>query len=240
MKVFIFDRLTTLNMNNTGFLYLKFGSYENLVELQTKGLIYCNTLHHFTKVEDGKVRGDKDETCIDMKFLGKGTTFTIKKMKDYPDEKPISFKVDDAQLKTFERDHIGNMYCLSTIAFNDVSGDSIPLYDINCHKFGSHVLFIMNSAEFMNRIINKLEELKLQFEIKSVEYKDLSKYTGKKDLFVKDISYAYQKEVRIFIKTTLNDIFTFEIGSIEEISKIIAFPNDKPIIISYAPPESNL
>jgi hypothetical protein len=78
----------------------------------------------------------------------------------------------------------------------------------------------------MKRIRSKFDEMSLTYHYNFIEYKDFSKYSGKKSLFQKDVSYSYQQEFRFLIKSEFKIAMNIEIGSLEDISKIISVNND--------------
>src|SRR3954468_10777084 len=70
-------------------IFIKFGTVNNIKQLQKEGLVYCNTLKYFSTLKDF-VQGDELETAwlIDN---SKNSIFEITPL-DSPARKPLNFK----------------------------------------------------------------------------------------------------------------------------------------------------
>jgi hypothetical protein len=84
-------------------------------------------------------------------------------------------------------------------------------------QFGDYALMIKKPLEFFNAIVSELKRQKIQYEIKAIEYKDLSK-EGRFTVtpFMKDKAYSHQNEIRIIIKNKKNKAKSIQIGSIAD------------------------
>jgi hypothetical protein len=84
----------------------------------------------------------------------------------------------------------------------------------------------------MQKLKAALSNLTYKSCLNHVEYLDLSRHTGEKSLFQKDVQYSWQEELRLIIHTDkhkMYDPFEFSIGNIEEISEIIDLQNTPAI-----------
>lgn len=111
--------------------------------------------------------------------------------------------------------------------------------DIKMKGFGEYFLLIHDSQEFLKRVKMELKKLKLAFDGNFVDYLDLSKYTGKKSVFQKDLEYEYQQEYWIFIKNKTSDPIIIEIGSIDDISILCESINLKKLRIAGRKKDEN-
>lgn len=84
--------------------------------------------------------------------------------------------------------------------------------------FGDWFVFIHDTHTFLKRVKERLDQLKIPFESNIVQYLNLKKYSGKKTVFQKDLTYDYQQEYRFFLKNRKPDPLVIEIGSIADIS----------------------
>jgi len=76
---------------------------------------------------------------------------------------------------------------------------------------------ILRQDIFIERLNDALAKLDFKTCMKPVEYLDLSKYSGKKNLFQKNLKYSWQEEFRIILYTNKykrNDPFEFSIGKL--------------------------
>jgi hypothetical protein len=87
--------------------FIKFGTVNNIKQLQKEGLVYCNTLKYFSTLKDF-VQGDELETAwlIDN---SKNSIFEITPL-DSPARKPLNFKF--SKLIGNRTDPFGNLFCL--------------------------------------------------------------------------------------------------------------------------------
>lgn len=84
-------------------------------------------------------------------------------------------------------------------------------------QFGDYALMIKKPYDFFNALVSELKRQKIQYEIKAIEYKDLSK-EGKFTVtpFIKDKEYSHQNEIRIIIKDKENRAKSIQIGSLAD------------------------
>lgn len=197
------------------FTLLKFGAKEHMDSLLKKGTIYCNTCHYFATLKDGNSRGDIYENVNAMYEIIKIELANLKTKKS------ISFNEPKGQLlqSTSPELSSGNLYCLYTYDFlTNFSGDDIiHHFNVNC-EIDRYFIIIKDCPEFLRRIQEKLKYQGLEFSCGLVQYKDLTKYTGSKTPFMKDLTYQNQKEYRFYIKNPVNETLCFNIGSIEDIA----------------------
>jgi len=192
-------------------IFIKFGQEEHLQSLQREGLIYCNPLSFFSKLEDNKLRGDESETIVETLYK-KDYVLQIKTLKD-PKAEYKTLPTRRVQINTHRTDPFGNLFCLHSVNLLDKVDDEIFGLDEKNKEFGSHFLIIKDTAEFLSRLHQGLESNNLKFEHTLVEYLDLLVHNGKKTVFQKDKAYEFQKEFRLFIHSNQEDIIKFKIGT---------------------------
>ncbi|MBB5440590.1 hypothetical protein HDC92_004293 [Pedobacter sp. AK017] len=194
--------------------FLKFGEKQHLESLLKKGSIFCRPMHYFANLKDENFIGDKYETVFAIKnILGKI------EYKNGADFKPLYIGPLQQTASYFPNQICGNLFCLY---FHDISHQVLDVTaggDIDHIK--EWVILIIDAQEFKNRIESALKFNNMEFESRFVEYEDFSKYNGWKSQFKKDIGFTHQKEFRFWIKCPVLDDYSFEIGSIEDIARLM-------------------
>jgi len=193
-------------------LYFKFGAEKDMLDLLQNGTIYCSSLSYFAK-EDKSGRYDTDEIVINVKTRFDGKTVIY-------NEEGVKMKVYSMQEKDALRDPVGNLYCLYSLNIDNVPINSFHVFHQKMTDFGSHVVIIKNSSEFMLRLVNKLAEDGIVNNRNFIKYVSMRDFEGQKDFFTKDIAYRHQKEYRIHLGTNMVDPYVFSIGNIEDIADI--------------------
>jgi len=197
-------------------IFIKFGTKEHLLKLQKDGLLHCRPLNYFKDIEDNNLRGDKFETVVELIYI-KNPLLQIKPASD-PSAEYKSIPITKAQIVYYRTDDFGNLFCLHAINVLEKEEGEIFSIDKRNKKFGDHFLMITDTSEFIERLQKSLLENNLNYEHDLVKYFELAKYKGKKTVFNKDMIYEYQKEFRLFIHNTTNQIIEFKIGDLSDIS----------------------
>src|SRR5690606_27002349 len=142
--------------------------------------IFCNSLSYFAR-EDQSGRFDTDELVvhIETKFDGK----TI-----LHNEQGIKMRVYSTQTKDVVLNPVGNLYCLYTLNIENVPLNSYHVFHQNMTDFGTHVIIIRNSAEFMKRLVDKLNKDGIPNGRDFINYVSMRDFEGEKNFFTKDIS----------------------------------------------------
>ncbi|WP_396147422.1 hypothetical protein [Flavobacterium sp.] len=153
--------------------------------------------------------------------------------------------IDNSEVKSIRAEYAGNKIFNFTPIPNSISKItqydnyflSFSLYTIYKSAFNESGIFKVDSKmknsnydtaivieepfEFLKRIEEKLKLEKINYEMDSVNYKNLN--IGKIDLtpFDKKIEHSHQNEFRIIIENLNNSTKTINIGSIEKLCKIV-------------------
>lgn len=98
-------------------IFIKFGNKSHLLKLQKEGLLYCNTIDFFSKLEDGNVRGDDHENIVEFDYIENGIIEISP--KDDPSVITMTLKVKSIKMKTSRSDPFGNLFCLHAINVQD-------------------------------------------------------------------------------------------------------------------------
>jgi hypothetical protein len=207
---------------------MKFGAKKDLEQMQKDGLLYCNTITYFSRLED-ESRGDPFESVIKLKYF-ENAIFQIRPAND-PSEEWKNLNATNVSYNEHYKEPLGNLFCMS--AFKMPIGKEVSTFhfDERFFKF-EYCLMIMNEPLFMKRLGSALEKLPVKSCKNHIEYVDLKKYSGKKTLFQKDIKYNWQEEFRIVLNTEhyrVDDPYKFSIGSIEDISQIFDLKKTKKL-----------
>jgi hypothetical protein len=192
---------------------LKFGDEDKMKSLLEQGHVFCNTLDYFRGLEDAN-RGDKHEgSAFSMPVIIKSI-----KIKDIeiPD---INI---DGVFRTKDPKFQCNLYCMYGAEENDLQ----DFYDKNLSKlvdrdslgFGSHFVFIFDPKEFIRRVGLAIEKEGYKYTLGTVQYRNLSSFTGKMGVFDKAEFYRNQKEVRFCIHSAGDKPIKICIGNINDIA----------------------
>jgi hypothetical protein len=214
-------------------LLIKFGQEEHIKRLQ-QGHFYCKDIKYFTELEDGKARGDEFEAVIELKYLENGT-LRLKPAQD-ANAPSKNLKVKDLLTKKHFHNPLGNLFCMSSLRVEVFNEPTMYTIDRRFDSFGTHFLLITNQIDFNERLQNGLKNLEINYEHGLVQYLDLYKYTGEKNLFQKDNQYAWQEEYRIYFHSGKAVPFEFSIGSIEDISDVYELSNNASFWLNNAGP----
>jgi hypothetical protein len=192
---------------------LKFGQQEHIEQLQSEGLLYCNTLEYFRTLEADENRSDTDEglaafyqaDAVRMTIgTGDGTAVQLDASTGLIG--PVRISLDA---------HLGvNIYCMYAL-----SRDSLYV-DARNFRFGPWCLAILDSDEF-RRIALAARANRIGLEARLVEYYDETVSSGESTPFKKCDRFRYQNELRFVLRPAHGKPYRFAIGSLNDISAIV-------------------
>lgn len=197
--------------------FIKFGSLEHLIELKEKGILYCNPINYFIKIEDNFLRGDPMENVTEMMYMESGDMI-LSPVGEQPSINSTTLPFKDFYLKGRIIEPFGNLFCLTAINILEKPFGQVFTVNERNKEFGEYFLLIHNTKEFLNRIKEKLEQLKMRYQAEKVKYLDFSKFNGKKSVFEKDLIFSYQQEWRLFLGNKKDEPIKIDLGSLEELS----------------------
>jgi hypothetical protein len=129
--------------------------------------------------------------------------------------------VTDAPSKVVQYNYYHLSYSL--FAFTSDLFDENDNYkmDPRVSKFGDTAVFIEEPYKFLNCLTEKLKNENIKYEIKNVDYRNLT--SGRVELtpFDKKEEHRHHCELRVIIENTENKGKSVDIGSIEQYSKIV-------------------
>ena len=197
-------------MTKIGLFYLtKIGEKKYMHELYEHGVIFMNDIDYFRRYEGNELRRDKEEgikgmeQVVDIKLIHNGKLIA---------------HGGSGQLKFHNYENNGNIYSLLAITSLE-DPDSFQI-DKKNKRFGDCFIVITVVKDFINRIEDKLKELKFEYEYGLVRYYNSKKHSGPLDVFCKSDNFEYQREFRFFVKRNETGPLKFKIGSIKDISYI--------------------
>ena len=197
------------------FCFIKFTKRE-FADKFLDGQIYFNTPSSFNNLKE-RERGDENEGA---EWIDNTEIVAIK--TEHPTLGSVEFKVGSnsvSKMTQYNYHYLSfSLYAVTSALF--IKDDSHKI-DSRLIEFGDSAIIIEEPYIFLNSIISELKNKKLEYEIKPVIYRDLTK--GRIDLipFDKKIEHQHQCEFRIIIKNTYNLAKILEIGSIEKYSKLV-------------------
>ena len=129
------------------------------------------------------------------------------------------FSLTSGQLRTFDPNYSGNIY--SMMGPDPLFIDQVGKIDARNCDFGDTALLILEPKTFIDRLIAAIEKEKHFYYFDKVKYYDEREYSGPLDIFHKPQTYAHQLEFRFFIPSQEKKPLTFNLGSLEDITKMI-------------------
>jgi len=193
--------------------FIKIGQKEHIQALQSKGLLHLNTLRYYKKLEseNKNLRHDRLEGSSNN-LLPSSFEFII-------GDKIIPFK--SVKINHYVETNLNNhIYCLYTILSEYLDKGEFVNKDIQ--QFGSYALIITDIQKFINRLTAQLSAQKYKWESNLVQYYDRNQNHLKLTAFHKSKDFEYQNEFRLVVFGETSEFLQIEIGSIEDISKMIS------------------
>jgi hypothetical protein len=192
---------------------IKFGSHSNMEDLYQNGIVFMNTVEYFRHFKDEKIKGDELEG---LSYILRNTHAEI-----FHQETRILYG-DKANFFFRNEEDIGNVYCLTALWQENLSAliNNEFEVDLNLAKMGNSFVLIHYPKLFMAKLFNELNKLDLEFKVHAVKYLDVNTTEGEYGVFAKPLEYAYQMEVRVFVKTEGIKPLPISIGSLHEIATI--------------------
>lgn len=202
------------------FLFLKFGSYENMLDLYENGTIFFNSIDYFQQLEEQGLRGDNYEGTIMLRnyheYESLKVTLTVPETG-----KTIDLKPSRLHLREFLSDIEGNVFCLYCLKTPDIIDFENFKIDNRVKEFGSHFVMIKDLPRFLGEVKSQLEEQGIDFQNGVVQYYDRNKQNGELSLFHKPDEFEFQKEYRIVLFRQGNKPFKIKIGSLKEYAHLL-------------------
>lgn len=228
-----FKNLTLENANFKPFyMLIKFQSKERLEDLQN-GHIYMKNLKYFIDLErvyKQEGQGDQNECRMFKAFNLKltehltGKTIELESVDISNAEsihKPVfcmTHKDICEKMIKLEYPKFKTTISVSKQIIDDFSEEGVELYAL-----------LINKGEFLRRIANELDNLKIPFRYGRVSYKDTSIFEFSSETkevyfnteFNKDERFSHQEEFRIILDINVENYFDFNIGDIRDISMLM-------------------
>ena len=204
--------------------FIKFTHREFADKLLKKGEIYFNLPSSFNKSVEME-RGDDNEGA---EWIDNSQITNIK--VDHPTLGTFEFKtVPNSPSKLVQYNYYYLSFSLYSLTADLFEKDDSHKIDSRMSEFGDSAVIIKEPYIFLNSIIEELKRTKINYEMKLVEYRDLT--IGRVNLipFDKKKEHHHHHEFRIIIENIENVPKKIEIGSIEKYSSLV---NSKSIIES--------
>lgn len=195
---------------------IKFVEEYEHAKMAQEGKLYMNPIGGYTELKEEVIdlREDKNEG-ICRNYQPNKSKLIINNTLIDPKDIVGPIKVN------MNKDLRKHVYCMYSLYFQGgCILDKDLIIDKRVKGFGDWFLLITNVSEFFKRLDKKLKTLNISAKRKLVEYKDLNKYHGKVDSFIKNINYSYQKEYRIVLNYYNEGPYILDIGDISDISII--------------------
>ncbi len=177
---------------NPAMFLLKMGQREHMEQFR-KGLLYMNTLKYFRGLDGDPARADRFEGVTHI-FQPKDVIMKL----SAPGIGEFTIGPEDlAAASTLSRSSelCCNIFCLHAITA-PVNG---PLFPSEHEWFGDSIVLVLNTQDFLERVLVATQAKSLTMAWNLVEYYDHDTYTGKLDRFRKSTRFAHQREFRIVI-----------------------------------------
>lgn len=203
------------NLNDC-LMFIKF-TQKKYAEKLINGEIFFNLPTYYNYCDNEEV-GDQYEGA---EWINNSEIKSIR--AEYPENRVYNFTpIPNSISKITQYNYYFLSFSLYTIyksAFNE-SGIFKVDSKMKNSKYDTAIV-IEDPFEFLKRIEKKLKLEKINYEMDSVNYKNLN--IGKIDLtpFDKKIEHSHQNEFRIIIENLNNSPKTINIGSIEKLCKVV-------------------
>ncbi len=205
----------------------KLGQREHMEQFR-KGMLYMNTLNYFRDLESNPARTDRYEGATHI-FQPNEVVITL----SAPGFNEILVDSKDlaaATTMSMNSELCCNLFCLYAIT-EPVNG---TLFPPEHEWFGDSMVLVLNTQEFLNRVVDAARTRNLSGKCKLVKYFDDAAYTGKLDRFWKSKRFAHQREYRIAIDSPGKDPLVLEIGDITGITSEVLPFGDADNILKFS------
>ena len=190
---------------------IKFGKKHHLEKMLKDGEIYFNTVDSYTDSNEPE-RGDLNEGAD---WIENGQFANIKVEHQTLGEHTFTPKMNELG-KLIQYNFYYLSHSLFAITPNTFSKSDVFQIEQRMLEFGDSALMIKKPYELLQNIVTELKRQSVKYEIKEIEYQDLSQ-SGRIEMnpFIKDIEFAHQNEYRIIIENLNNASRSIHIDSME-------------------------
>lgn len=200
-------------------ILLKMGQQEHMEQFR-RGRLYMNTLNYFRGLDGDPARADRFEGVTQI-FQPRDVimTFSAPGFGEF-----VVGSEDLAAATTFSMNSelCCNIFCLHPITA-PING---TLFPTEHEWFGDSIVLVLNTQEFLNRVLAACKTKNFRVKGSLVEYYDDDTYTGKVDRFRKPKRFAHQREYRIAIESSGTEPLILDIGDSTDItSEVVPFSN---------------
>lgn len=186
--------------------------------LYEKGELYFNTFDFFKNLEysdDG--RADNNEYCA-YHYAGNGIKdVSLSFYTNGLDKDPIKLiggkELEELTITTNKEKEYTHLYSISSIDLEWTLNNNFIIDNSNFANNKDFVVVILNTKEFINRLVQRLQKYKLQARF--IEYIDKKSYTGVMGPFRKFNDYALQNEYRIAVNFKTKEPKIIRLGIIQ-------------------------
>lgn len=197
---------------NDLFCLIKFGKKNRLESFIKDGDIFFNDVEAYV-ISNEPERSDLNEGAT---WLENAQFINIK--AEHPDLGTYNYKPKENKLgRIIEYNFDYLSHSLYKITSGNFSKSDTFKISEKMKQFGKYVVIINKPYVFFDAVIKELKRQQIQYEIKPIEYKDLTKEGEfKLSPFIKDEQYAHQHEIRMIIENKENKPRAIQIGSLED------------------------
>jgi hypothetical protein len=201
-------------------ILIRFSEPRWLEAFRNEGELFMNTLDYFRTLESDPARADTYEgtgRMVQPADIGEliFDSGLPQLGKHIADPRELCGPVRVSLSKTLAC----NIFCMFSIT-RPIDGDIVKAE--HRHELGSAFVLVLNSAEFMNRVIEAgRREGLAELSCGAVEYYDGTLYSGEVGPFGKRSIYRHQSEYRIVAKPGLGRPRTLRVGNLRDITSEI-------------------
>ncbi len=208
-------------------IFCKFNPRDRLEALRDRGYLYLKNINYYIEEEKEtliKGKGDIDEAVM----------FKSSKVKIFLPDTDIQIGEAKSGVAVNQLVLRQPIYCMTyknitenIVAFDYPTFQASVSFDDRLKEFGEYVLVIHDVGEFLKRVKEKLNKLGISFQHGVVKYRDTdhlyfdNNQVEMNTAFNKNPFFDYQSEFRILLNNEVEDHYTFEIGSVKDISVLL-------------------
>lgn len=197
-------------------ILIKFNDERYIESLRDNGEIYMRPLTDFKKCGSNKERQDGFEGVSTNEYFKDG----FFEFKVNEKDKWKKLNLTEAHLNQYNEPINIFSYSLYIITEEDLMNNKILKIDPRMKEFGSHLLIIRFTRQFLSRIQKFFEANNLKYKMGPVEYYDNKSTQENLTYFHKPNTHEHQKEYRIIVQSNSTQALKFSIGNIDEFSEV--------------------
>jgi len=205
---------------------LKFGEKAHLEALRNHGLIYAKHIRAFANERVDLTRNDRYEGTEQILQPRDLSSLIIKDNKSAKE-----FNIPGSHFTGPLRFSLGKTpYCNIFSMFGLTEPSDLQPIDSRLLRFGDSFIIVLDTQEFLNRILTAAWKAKLHVEWKFIDYFEERTFSGETGPFRKPSSLSWQREFRLAFQPASIDPLQLIVGDLSDITTRV-ISTTEPIVV---------